>query len=71
MQPITGINRIITRDGKDPDCSDSVLFGFYRLPRFGSVRVLVKYLKTGFGFCSGSGTTEVRFGSGSFHFSCI
>ena len=54
------------RDGKEPSLLG---FGSVRvlgLPRFGSVRVLVKYLKTGFGFYSGSVTTRytrVRFGS--------
>ena len=52
---------ILTRDGKEPSLLG---FGSVRvlgLPRFGSVRVLFKYLKTGFGFCDYQGS--VRFGS--------
>ena len=44
----------VIRDGKEPS-----------LLQFGSVRVLVNYLTTGFRFCEGSVTTRVRFSSGS------
>ena len=54
-----------SRDGKELSLLGFSSVQVLGLPRFGSVRVVVKYLTTGFGFRLGPVTTRVQFGSGS------